>query len=66
MGWLRAGQLVVRVASTGCGALQPGTVYVLSHEAPVVIDEENYGEVSVRVRRPPPPPPPNEEQEVVA
>lgn len=66
VGWLRAGQLVVRVASPGCSAPQPGTVYVLSHEAPVVIDEENYGEVSVRVRRPPPPPPPDEEQDVVA
>jgi hypothetical protein len=41
-------------------------VYVLSRKEPVVIDRENYGNVSVRVKMPPPPPPPGEEQEVVA
>ncbi|MGH2757749.1 MAG: hypothetical protein ACRDI3_08175 [Actinomycetota bacterium] len=66
VGWLPNGKIVVRAASTGCSTAQPGDVYVLSRKAPVLIDRENYGNVSLRVKMPPPPPPPGEEQEVVA
>ena len=67
VGWATPRKLVVRVATTGCGTAQPGDVYVLSESrAPVLIDRENYGNVSIRVRMPSPPPPPGEEQEVVA
>ena len=67
IGWLPDDKLVVRASTTGCSTAQPGDVYVLSRgAAPILVDEENYGSVSVRVRMPEPPPPPGEEQEVVA
>jgi hypothetical protein len=66
VGWLPDGQLVVRTSTTGCSTAQPGNVYVLSRSDVMLIDEENYGNVSVRVVHPPPPPPPGGEQEVVA
>jgi hypothetical protein len=67
IGWLPSGSLVVRAETTGCSTAQPADVYVLSDDnAPILVREEDYGGVSVRVRIPPPPPPPGEEQEVVA
>lgn len=67
VGWLPNERLVARVSATGCSTAQPGDVYVLSeNHQPRLIQQENYGNVSVRVQMPPPPPPPGEEQEVVA
>jgi hypothetical protein len=66
VGWLPSQRLVARVATTGCSTAQPGEVYVLSRDAPVLVADENYGNVSVRVKMPKPPPPPGDKQEVVA
>jgi hypothetical protein len=67
VGWLPSGELVVLASTTGCSTAQPGNVYVLSKDQdPILIQEENYGAVSIRAKMPPPPPSPGKEQQVVA
>lgn len=67
IGWLPGGELVVLASTTSCSTAQPGDIYVLSvSHGPMLIQTENYGDVSVRVAMPPPPPPPGKEQRVVA